>query len=89
MDYQLNDLVPTSDSSIVYVVGKNYYFISYGYGNQPTTWKELLDKSVMNKKEKYGSCLIIIEEPLNGKAYQFGNYDRKVVYEHGSTKGYA
>lgn len=89
MEYQLNELVPTDDNCIVYVVGKNYYFISYGYSNEEMTWKELINKAVMNRKEKYGSCLIIIEKPLEGKVYQFGNYDRELVYEHGTTKGYA
>ena len=86
--YKLEGKIPTSCNSIVYVVGKNYYFVTYGQ-DIDMTWKELLEKSIVNKKAKYGSCIIIIEEPTSGKLFQFGNYDREFVYEHGNSKGYA
>lgn len=86
--YKLDELLPITDNSILYVVGKNYHFYvclpDYG-----TTWRDVLDKAIMNRKAARWSCLIIIENALNGKVYQFGNYDRKYVYEHGKTNGYA
>lgn len=88
MEHTLGEKMPTTNDSIVYVVGKNYYFVTYGI-NIDLTWKELLEKAIVNRKEKYGSCIIIIEEPLGGKAFQFGNDDRTYIYEHGKTKGYA
>lgn len=84
----LNEKLPVSDSSYICVIGDNYYLI--GTGNyEEVTWKELIDRALMDKKARCGSCIIIIEEPLSGKVYQFGNYDRKFIYEHGTTKGYA
>lgn len=88
MEYKLDDKIPASCNSIVYVFGRNYHLTSYG-DNEEITFRELLDKAIMNKKEKYGSCFIIVEEPLQGKVFQFGNRDRKLIYEHGTTKGYA
>lgn len=88
-EYEIKEKVPTTTNSIIYVVGKNYYFMEYGL-NIDITWQELIEKAVINNKLRHqGSCLIIIEEPLGGKVYQFGNYDRKYVYEHGNSKGYA
>ena len=88
MNYKLKDLVPITDNSVVKIIGSNYHLVEYG---KPTkiTWRKLLDKARMNFKEKHGTCLIIIEEPLKGKVYSYGNYDLKYVYEHGNTKGYA
>lgn len=88
MEYKLDDKIPASCNSIVYVFGRNYHLASYG-DNEDTTFRELLDRAIMNRKEKYGSCFIIIEEPLNGKVFQFGNNDRTTIYEHGTVKGYA
>lgn len=88
MTYDLCEKVPTTDNSIVYVVGMNYHFVSYGV-HLDLTWKELLEKSIINRKEKHGSCLLVVIEPLNGHVFQFGNYDRDVVYDFGKTKGYA
>lgn len=85
---KLSENLPTTPSSIIYVVGKNYYFVEYGM-NIDLTWQELLAKAIVNRKAKYGSCIIIIEEPTSGKVFQFGNYDRKYIYEHGTSKGYA
>lgn len=88
MNYQLTDLVPCTDQDIIYIVGSNNYLYVIS-PSENTTWKELIEKSTMNYKVKHGSCIIIIESPSTGNAYQFGNYDRKYVYEHGKTKGYA
>lgn len=88
MNYKLKDLVPITDNSVVKIIGSNYHLVEYG---KPTkiTWRKLLDKARMNFKEKHGTCLIIIEEPMTGRVYSYGNYDLKYVYEHGNTKGYA
>ena len=87
--YKLDDLIPhCNDDCIVYVFGSNYHFVSYG-DNKDITFREIIDKALMNKKAKYGSCFIIVENAWKGEIYQFGNQDRKVVYEHGTTKGYA
>lgn len=86
--YELTELAPITCNSIIYIVGKNYYKVIYGCLSE-ISWKDLIKDAVTNKKEKYGSCLIIIEEPLNGKVFQFGNHDRKHVYEHGDVLGYA
>ena len=86
--YELTELVPITCNSIVYIVGKNYYKVIYG-NIRETTWKDLIKDAVINQKEKYGSCIITIEEPLNGRVFQFGNHDRKYVYEHGYVLGYA
>ena len=87
--YELDELIPNcNDDCIVYVFGNNYHFVSYG-DNNGTTFRKVIDKAVMDRKAKYGSCYIIVEHALKGEIYQFGNQDRKVVYEHGTTKGYA
>lgn len=89
MEYKLKDKVPCTNNDIVYVMGVNNYLYLVA-PSQDMTWKELLEKSIMNfKKRKYDSCIIIIENPLSGKVYQFGNYDRRLIYEHGRTNGYA
>ena len=87
--YELDNVIPnTSGDCIVYVFGSNYHFVSYG-DNSGSTFQSVIDKAIMDKKAKHGSCYIIVENPLKGEIYQFGNQDRKVVYEHGATKGYA
>lgn len=88
MNYKLKDLVPITDNSVVKIIGSNYHLVEYG---KPTkiTWRKLLDKARMNFKEKLGSCLIIIEEPMSGTVYSFGNYDLTTIYKQGTTKGYA
>jgi len=86
--HELFEKVETLADSIIYVVGKNYYLTLYGI-DIDLTWKELLDKAIINRKAKYGSCLIIVENPLSGQVYQFGNYDRNYVYTHGKSEGYA
>ena len=87
--YKLDDLIPNcNDDCIVYVFGSNYHFVSYG-DNKDITFREIINKALMDKKAKYGSCYIIVEHALNGEIYQFGNYDRTLVYEHGNSKGYA
>ena len=88
MEYKLDDKLPVSDISHIRVIGDNYYLIGTGYYEE-TTWAELLERALMDKKAKYGSCIIIIEEPLSGKVFSFGNHDRKFIYEHGTTRGYA
>lgn len=87
--YDVKDTIPHYlDGSIIYVIGKNAYLYMLGQ-NIDMTWKEIIDKAIINRKEKKGSMLIIIEQPLRGYVYQFGNYDRRNVYENGETRGYA
>ena len=89
MEYKLEDLIPNCDDDcIVYVFGNNYHLISYG-DNKGITFKTIIDKALMDRKTQYGSCFIMVQHARYGKIYQFGNYDRKLVYEHGETKGYA
>lgn len=87
--YKLTELAPITDNSIVKVIGDNYHLVMTGVGTTEITWNELMNKARMNFKNRYGTCLIIIEEPLGGTVYSFGNYDKKYVYEQGNTKGYA
>ena len=88
-EYKLKDIVPCNSSSIVKVIGDNYHLVVIGGFDKLVTWKELIDKARMNFKNKRGTCLIIIENPLSGTVYSYGNYDLKTIYEHGETKGYA
>ena len=88
MKHRLTELAPLTDNSVLKVVGGNYHLVISGTCGE-LTWQQIIDKARMNFKEKHGTCLIIIEEPLEGKVYSYGNYDLKYVYEHGNTKGYA
>lgn len=88
MKYRLTELAPITDNSVLKVVGSNYHLVINGTCGE-LTWQQIIDKARMNFKNKYGTCLIIIEEPTNGRVYSYGNYDLKYVYEHGNTKGYA
>lgn len=86
--FELTSLIPCDDNDIVYVVGKNAYYYIISPTND-MTWKELIEKCVINRKERRGAILIIVEHPLSGEIYQFGNCDRDFVYEHGKSNGYA
>ena len=88
-EYKLKDRVPCGSSSIIKVIGDNYYLVVVGDCNEITTWRELIDKARMDFRNKHGTCLIIIEEPMSGTVYSYGNYDLTTIYEHGETKGYA
>lgn len=86
--YELKDRVPCDDQDIISVIGDNYHL--YLIGPDEMTWKDLIEKSVMNYRVRhFGTCRIIIEGPLGSKVYVFGNYDRKYVYENGRVDGYA
>lgn len=87
--YKLKDKVPCTCNSIIKVIGQNYHLVVVGGFDKLITWQELLDKARMDNKNKYGTCLVIIEEPLNGIVYSYGNYDLTTIYEQGTTKGYA
>lgn len=39
--------------------------------------------------EKDPTVMVIVEYPLHGEIYEFGNYADGKWYEHGTTKGYA
>jgi hypothetical protein len=89
MEYKLKDIVPCNESSIIKVIGDNYYLVASGGYCEETTWKELIDKARMDFRNKHGTCLIIIENPMSGTVYSYGNYNLTTIYEHGETKGYA
>lgn len=88
--YKLNELVPCDNNCIISVVGKNNYLYMVA-PEKDITWKKLIEKSVMNFKERKHccSCKIIIERPTNGIVYEFGNYDKTYIYQQGETYGYA
>ena len=88
MKYRLTELAPITDNSVLKVIGSNYHLVICGTLGE-LTWQQIIDKARMNFKEKHGACLIIIEEPMTGRVYSYGNYDLKYVYEQGNTKGYA
>lgn len=89
MKYEINELIPNCDGDcIVYVFGNNYHLVSYG-DNNGLTFKYIIERALMDKKAKYGSCFILVQHARCGEIYQFGNYDRTYVYEHGKTLGYA
>ena len=89
MEYKLKDLVPCNSSSIIKVIGDNYHLVVIGGFDELITWKELIDKARMDFKNKRGTCLIIIENPMSGTVYSYGNYDLSTIHEHGTTNGYA
>lgn len=86
-EYKLKDRVPCNSSSIIKVIGDNYHLVVIGGFDELITWKELIDKARMDFRNKRGTCLIIIEYPLNGFVFYYDD-DLKMIYEHGSTNGY-
>lgn len=88
-EYKLKDRVPCNESSIIKVIGDNYHLVVIGGYEEIITWQELLTKARMDFRKKHGTCFIIIEEPMSGTVYSYGNYDLTTIYEHGSTNGYA
>lgn len=85
--YGLNDKVCCDEECIVYVCGEDIS-LKVVAPKEPITWEELITKARFNfivPKPIY----IIIERPMYGTIFQFGNYDNEYIYEHGKTNGYA
>lgn len=91
MKYELKDKIPFYlDQAIISVVGQNAYLYVFGMDcDSEITWRELIEQSIINRRVPRGSLRIIVEEALGGVVYEFGNHDRRYIYECGKTYGYA
>ena len=87
--YELTDFVPMNDMSMITIIGfLGIHYKTLGNNEGATTWKELLLQAKYDF-ECPVPVMIIIEQPLQGNIYQFGNSDNTYVYDHGNTFGYA
>lgn len=74
----------------VYIISENKYkkIIMVANGTEDDRFLSLNDCLKEIDYDGFGVVLVILEDALSGKIYQYGNHGAE-WYEHGETRGYA
>lgn len=88
---RLNSIV--DENTIIYKTGSMIYYIGFNRIIEDLTWNknELGDYLTLKEIQEQVDfpVRVISDDGLNGKIYEYGNYNDGKWYLYGITKGYA